>query len=284
MTRMDRRALFTSGAAAALLSASGVSLDAAPQSGGRLRLAISREDNSLIRVVYGAVFDTLTEIAPDGALRGELASQWRGNADAREWVFDLRDGVSFHDGTALTAQDVASSINAHGDRLSAGVKTVEAISQLQIRLELRRGNPDLPYLLAASDLIIAPGGQVDQTLARAIGTGLYRVGQVQDGRHFLGHRVKSHFKNGLAGWADSIEVIVIPRADIRAEALRDGYVDVAALPLPVGLLGRGDFQFYPSTQDMALAAHQGVGMPKRIGTRSALDDGRIAERWWKVQT
>ena len=36
MTRLDRRALFTSGAAAALLTASGVSLDAAPRAGGRL--------------------------------------------------------------------------------------------------------------------------------------------------------------------------------------------------------------------------------------------------------
>lgn len=280
MTRLGRRALFTSGAAAALLTATGVSLEAAPRPGGRLRLAVPREGGGLMRVAHGAVFDTLTEIAPDGALRGELASHWQGSTDAREWRFDLRDGVEFHDGTALGAADVVASILAHAENLLGGVRRVEAVGDLQIRLELKLGNPDLPYLLANPALIIAPGGQVDRPLSGSVGTGLYRVGQVQEARHFLGHRVGRNYRDGLAGWADSIEIIVIPRADIRAEALRDGYVDVAALPLPDGLLRRGDFQYHPSAQDMALAAHRGVGVPRRIGTRGALDDGRIAERWW----
>ena len=282
MTRLDRRALFTSGAAAALLTASGVSLAAAPRAGGRLRLAVARADGSLTRVARGAVFDTLTEIAPDGALRGELASHWQSDANAREWLFDLRNGVNFHDGTALGAGDVVASILAHDGFVPGGVKAVEATDRLQVRLELERSNPDLPYLLANPDLIIAPGGQTDLPLSAAIGTGLYRVGRVQEGRHFLGHRVNAHYKDGIAGWADSVEIIVIPRADIRAEALRDGYVDVAALPLPGGLLGRGEFQYYPSAQDMALAARHDVGMPPRIGAQGTLDDGRIAERWWKV--
>lgn len=282
MTRLDRRALFTSGAAAALLTASGVSLDAAPQPGGRLRLAVGREDGGLMRVARGAVFDTLTEIAPDGVLRGELASQWRGNADAREWRFDLRDGVSFHDGQSLEAGDVVASVMAHDSPALADISTVEAIDRLQVRLALKHGNPDLPYLLANPALIIAPGGRVDVPLQAAIGTGLYRAGSAREGRHFLGHRVEIHYKDGQAGWAEAIEIIVIPDAAIRAEALRDGFVDVAALPLPGGLLGRGDFVYYPSAQDMALAAHHGVGVPRRIGSQGALDDGRIAERWWLV--
>lgn len=284
MTRLDRRALFTSGAAAALLTASGVSLAAAPRTGGRLRIAVAREGDSLTRVARGAVLDTLTEIAPDGALRGELANHWQGNADAREWLFDLRDGVSFHDGTALSAQDVAASIQAHDGPMLGNVVMAEATDRLQVRLELKTGNPDLPYLLANPALIIAPRGQVDLPLSQVVGTGLYRVGRVQDGRQFVGHRIEGHYKDGAAGWVDSVEVIVIPHADVRAEALRDGYVDVAALPLPGGLLGRGDFQYFPSVQDMALAAHHDVGVPRRIGTQSALDDGRIAERWWKLRT
>ncbi|MCF6233036.1 MAG: ABC transporter substrate-binding protein [Rhodobacteraceae bacterium] len=275
MTRIDRRALFTSGAAAALLMATGVSLSAAPVSGGRLRLAVAREDDGLMRVARGAVFDTLTEIAPDGALRGELATGWQGDAEAREWLFDLRDGVIFHDGTAFEAGHVVASLAAKGFK-------PEAVGRLQVRLELARGNPDLPYLLADPDLTISLDGRTNG-MGDWVGTGLYRVGRVQEGRHFLGHRVARHYKDGLAGWAESIEIIVIPRADIRAEALRDGHVDVAALPLPDGLLGRGEFHYFPSVQDMALAARHGVGVPERIGELSALDDGRIAERWWMLR-
>jgi len=283
MTRIDRRALFTSGAAAALLAASGVALSAAPRSGGRLRLAVPRAQGYLNRVARAAVFDTLTEIAPDGVLRGELAAGWQGSPDARVWTFDLHDGVVFHDGRALGAQDVVDSLiasempalNGAGNRIQA-----EATSPLQIRLELSAGNPDLPYLLADPALIVAPGGDVRQSLDKANGTGAYRVERSQTDRHFLGRKADNHYRAGGAGWLDSIEVIVIPDAGVRAEALRDGYVDVAALPLPGGILNRGDFQYRPSAQDMALAAHRSVGVPRVIGAQAPLDDGRIAERWW----
>ena len=73
---------------------------------------------------------------------------------------------------------------------------------------------------------------------------------------------------------------MIPDAKIRAEALRDGFVDVAELPEPKGLRGRGEFVYHPSRDNMALAARAGVGVPKLIGARGPLDDGRISERWW----
>lgn len=66
MTRIDRRALFTSGAAAALLAATGAALADAPRSGGILRLAVPRDGDLMDHVARGAVFDTLTEIGPDG--------------------------------------------------------------------------------------------------------------------------------------------------------------------------------------------------------------------------
>ena len=119
MNVLDRRALFASGAAAALLAASGVS--AAPMRGGRLRAALSgasRDDRwdavpsglFMQAAVQGAVFDTLTEIAADGTLRGELATGWQAEDGGRVWTFDLRSDVSFHDGVPLTAQDVVASL------------------------------------------------------------------------------------------------------------------------------------------------------------------------------
>ncbi|MDA0961817.1 MAG: peptide ABC transporter substrate-binding protein, partial [Proteobacteria bacterium] len=98
MSRLvDRRALFTTGAAAALLAASGVSLDAAPQRGGRLRLAVPRGD-LFEAAARGALYDTLTDVGPDGLLRGELATDWTTDAQARDWRLTLRRDVRFHDG------------------------------------------------------------------------------------------------------------------------------------------------------------------------------------------
>jgi peptide/nickel transport system substrate-binding protein len=282
MNRIDRRALFASGAAAALLAATGGSLSAAPLRGGALRLAVPRDGDLLDLVARGALYHSLTEISPDGVLRGELASQWHSSQDARIWTFDLRSGVRFHDGQELTADDVAASLSAH--TLPDGIEVLgySVVADLQLRIELLASNPDFPYLLADSSLFIARAGRVDAPLDQACGTGCYRVEQYQENRHFRASRVAGHFKDGQAGWADQIEVIVIPDETVRAEALRDGYVDISALPDPKGLIKRGDFRYLPSQQDVAVATHAGVGVPRVIGRRAALDDGRIAERWWRV--
>ena len=280
MSRIDRRALFASGAAAALLAATGTSLDAQPRRGGTLRLAVPRDGGLMDAAARGAIYDTLTEIGPDGVLKGELAKSWRSSPDARVWHFDLRPDVVFPDGAALTAADVIASLEAHGfpkDRLG-----VKATGELSLQLELATPNGDLPYLLADSSLIITKDGQMASAFEPANGTGLYRITRLQEGRQMRLSRVDTHYKDDQAGWADHVDIIVIPDAAVRAEALREGYVDVAALPEPKGLLKRGEFTYHPSAQNMALATHRGIGMPRQIGTRAPLDDGRIAERWWVV--
>jgi peptide/nickel transport system substrate-binding protein len=281
LTRIDRRALFTSGAAAALLAATGTSLAASPRAGGVLRLALPRESGLLDQVARGAVLDCLTEIAPDGVLRAELATAWHSQDNARIWRFDLRRDVVFHDGSPMLAADVVASLEDL-DIPGVGPVAVAALTSHQVEFHLTQPNPHLPYLLAGSDYVIAPQGQSDLPLAQLVGTGCYQVERAQQARHFRATKVRDHYKEGQAGWVDSLEVIVIPDAAVRAEALRDGFVDVAALPQPKELLKRGGFLYHPSAEDMALAFRTDVGMPRHVSQQSALDDGRIAERWWRL--
>ncbi|MFW8593867.1 ABC transporter substrate-binding protein [Cribrihabitans neustonicus] len=281
MPRIDRRALFTSGAAAALLAAAGGPVGAGARAGGVLRLAVPREGNMLEQAARGALHATLTEVAPDGVLRGDLARGWQSDADGARWTFDLRPDAHFHDGRALTAGDAALSLLSLGVP-GADLRTAEALGPHRLAVELSAPNPQLPYLLAAPGLYVAPGGAVEVLLGSTVGVGCYRVERAQEGRHFRAARAEGHYKSGSAGWVDAVEIIVIPDASVRAEALRDGYVDIAALPEPRGLLKRGRFHYHPSAGEMALAARQDVGIPRKIGRRAPLDDFRIAERWWRI--
>lgn len=283
MKRIDRRALFATGAAAALLAATGASLADQPRRGGTLRLALPREGDLLARVARAAVCDQLTEVAPDGLLRGELATQWQSDDTATIWRFELRKDALFHDGTALTGADVVASLQAH---LASGTHALGAVHDLYLDSDravifvLAEGNPHLPYRLADAGLIVAKDGLIHADLDALIGTGLYRPERAQDGRHFRASRVEAHARDGKAGWFEALDLIVIPDADVRAEALREGYVDIAALPTAQGLSGRGAFQYHPSEGEMALAAAEHIVLPTRISTRGPLDDLRIAERWW----
>ena len=259
MSRLDRRALFASGAAAALLAASGLSAETLPRRGGRLRIAAA-DGQGVAAVARGAVFETLTEVAPDGLLRGELATGWHGSADARHWRVDLREGAVFHDGRPLTADDVLATLMSAASPV-AGMIAAGRAEGHGLQLELAAGDPQFPYRLSDPALAVAPGGEMPGSMEDWVGSGLYRVVTARDGRQYLGRRVDAHWKDGQAGWVDAVEVVAITDARVRGEALRDGFVDVA------------------EAED-GLAAGDHVGEPRIVSARGRLDDGRIAERWW----
>lgn len=276
MIKVDRRSLLTSGAAATLLAATGTSLAQTPQSGGHLRIALAPYTDVLPSVARAAMFDSLTEIGADGVLKGELASAWKSNHDARVWTLTLRSDVRFHDGEPVNATDVAASLVAQDLRAAR----VSAVDNDTLWIELDQPDPNLPYLLADEQFMIFREAQLNDPLETRQGTGLYEFQQHRPARHFLGTRVAHHYKDGVAGWADQIETVMIPDAGIRSEALRDGFVDIAELPYADALSDASDITFHNSVEHGLLAAQCGVGRPREVGTITALDNGRIAERWW----
>jgi len=256
MTRIDRRALFASGAAAALLAATGVS--ATPQRGGRLRAALSAP--LFDQAVKATVYDNLTEIAADGTLRGEIATGWSSDDSGRRWRFTLRKDVVFHDGTVLSANTFRLPLMA-----------VEVIDAATIDIHLDAPNPNLPYILAH------PGYEVQSQTGA--GTGLYRVQKLVQGRHFIANRVASHWKQG-AGWFDSVEFVQFSADTVRAEALRDGLVDVADIEALDALADPRDFQMLPSGLATTHIAAAAIAIPPTVGKSWPLDNLRMAERWW----
>lgn len=296
MTRLrrhiDRRALFASGAAAALLAASGVSAQAAPRRAGRLRMALSgalRSDSFDARVaqglfmqvaMVGAVFDTLTEVAADGTLRGELATGWRGSADACVWTFELRRDVMFHHEKPFAAEDVAASFALHRTGLLADIAQIDADDPHLVRITLAHPDPDFAYRLSAPQLVIYPAAEIDQAMYEGIGTGLYRTHRFLPGRQFVGQRIDSHYKDGQAGWFDSVELVSLPADAVRAEALRDHFVDAADLTHTTDLGALEHITLLPEEHFMTSAVYDDVALPGTVGRRWPLDNLRAAERWW----
>ena len=291
---IDRRALFASGAAAALLTATGLSAGPAPSRGGRLRMALSggsREDrfdalqsNGLFMKVAmaGTVFDTLTEIASDGTLRGELALSWQSDVDARIWELHLRPDVLFHDGSRFGASDVARTFALHKTQLLSDVSAIDILSAEKLRVTLLKADPDFPYRLSDPQLVIYPAGNMEAAMEEGIGTGLYRTYRFDPGRQFIGERVASHYKDGSAGWFDSVELVSLSSDAVRAEALREHYVDAADLSHTADLGELDNIRALPKGDFMTTAVDHCVALPSQIGTRWPMDNLRAAERWWKA--
>lgn len=256
MTRLDRRALFASGAAAALLAATGVS--ASPQRGGRLRAALSTD--LFDQAVAATIYDNLTEIGADGTLRGELATGWTSEQEARIWRFTLREDVLFHDGTLFDASYV---------RLPFEVQVLDAHT---VQITLEAPNPNLPYLLAH------PG--FEQRSVTGAGSGLYEAQKLEVGRHFIATRVADHWKSAHAGWFESIEFVTFSDNAIRAEALRDALVDVADITELDAYADPRDYVLLPDDHAVTHIASQSIAVPATVGKTWPLDNLRMAERWW----
>ena len=63
-------------------------------------------------MVLQNVYETLTHYNPEtGEVDPLLATSWESNEDGTVWVFQLRDDVTFHDGSKMTAQQVVNSFN-----------------------------------------------------------------------------------------------------------------------------------------------------------------------------
>src|SRR3954451_16828597 len=59
----------------------------------------------------GYLFDGLTRFTPDAKVEPALAERWDVSADGITYTFHLRSGVTFHDGSRLTARSVVASWN-----------------------------------------------------------------------------------------------------------------------------------------------------------------------------
>ncbi|MBU0462955.1 MAG: ABC transporter substrate-binding protein, partial [Proteobacteria bacterium] len=62
-------------------------------------------------VVYANIFEGLTRIDKNGVVKPALASSWTVSEDKKTYTFNLRKGVSFHDGASFEADDVVFSLN-----------------------------------------------------------------------------------------------------------------------------------------------------------------------------
>ena len=178
--------------------------------GGVLRVGLPSVPASLdpatalegpVSIVARQLFDTLVqyrEVSSD--IEPGLAQQWSVSRDGLDWTFRLRDGVRFHDGTALTAQHVAESLerviqpgaahapnpNVAAPRLVRGtpgvVKEIRALDVRTVQIRLVLPYAPLPAALAHPAFSIVLASSVEK---RWTGTGPFMLVEASAGRLVL---------------------------------------------------------------------------------------------------
>jgi peptide/nickel transport system substrate-binding protein len=187
-------------------------------------------DSYMINVSMGQLRNCLTEVAPDGQIRGELAESWEPVNGGTSWRFKLRNGVTFHKGKTLDSNDVVASINHHrgADNSSAAnslvkqVKDVKADGKETVVFDLEASNADWPYILSDYHILICPAkpdGKMDWE--GGDGTGGYVLKRFQPGITTEVTRNPNYWKENAA-WFESVENLFIPDAGARTNAILTG--------------------------------------------------------------
>ncbi len=133
-------------------------------------------------ITYANIFEGLTRFGPKGEVLPGLAESWEVAPDGLSWEFKLRKGVTFHDGTPFSAEDVVFSIErAMADNstnaqkgLFDGIIEVTAIDDTDVEIALESPKAGLLSNLAWGDAAIVSPASAENNKTRPVGTGPFK--------------------------------------------------------------------------------------------------------------
>ncbi|MDR7419188.1 MAG: ABC transporter substrate-binding protein [Armatimonadota bacterium] len=185
-------------------------------------------------VVYDQIFERL--LLPDEKMQPTpwLAERFTSSPDAKVWTFSIRKGVTFHDGGALTAEDVKFSLDRILDPANASqkrsqidmIERVEAADPYTVKITLKYSYSPFPAAIAQQHVVSKAAAQKfgDQYTKNPVGSGPFRfVDWVTNDRVTL-ERNPKHWS--LKPGIDRVIFRPIPEASTAAAELLSGGVDI----------------------------------------------------------
>ncbi|WP_033420477.1 ABC transporter substrate-binding protein [Nesterenkonia alba] len=197
-------------------------------------------------------FEPLITIDADGEVQTVLAEDYEVSDDGLEITFTLREGVQFHDGSTMEADDVVASLEGWIERSGAGqtffseaevssedadTVTVTLPEPMYIAVELLADQSQLPVIMPAEIIEEAPEEGVEEY----VGTGPYELTEWSTDQYIQLDRFEEYESpegetHGTAGekdpYYDTIYYHIVTDSSTRVSGLQSGEYDAAnALPL-----------------------------------------------------
>ncbi|TAJ85871.1 ABC transporter substrate-binding protein [Reyranella sp.] len=201
------------------------------------------------------IYDTLLAVDDKLAVKPQMLESWKVSDDKLTYTFTLRDGLKFHDGAAVTAEDCIASIkrwasrDAMGQKLMGSVKSMTAVDPKTFTLVLNEpyglvieslGKPssNVPFIMPKR-VAETPG---NTQITDFTGSGpfvfrrdLWRPGEKAVYDKFKDYKPRAEPPSALSGgknvYLDRVEWVNIPDPQTAANALLTGEIDMIEQPL-----------------------------------------------------
>jgi peptide/nickel transport system substrate-binding protein len=201
------------------------------------------------------IFDKLVQMDADSKMIPGIATSWK-PLDATTWEFKLRRGVKFHDGSELTAEDVAFSIdrvaqipNSPGPFVAytKAIVAKEIVDPYTIRFRTAFPHPLMPNDLSTIYIVskkVATGASTEDfnTGKATVGSGRFKFVKYVSGDHVDLVRNDNYWGEKPA-W-DKVTFKIIKNESARVAALLSGDVEAIEQPPTADLTRiKGDPKF-----------------------------------------
>ncbi|WP_448004633.1 ABC transporter substrate-binding protein [Agromyces bauzanensis] len=189
--------------------------------------------------VLSNICESLLRLNPDYTLSPGLAESYE-HPTPTTWVYTIRDGVTFHDGTPLTAADVVASMNRHldpaiGSSWYSVYQNVVSIEQTGDRqVTVTEAIPDSQFNLAmggsagvveSAATLAAVGADYGNSTGGVNCTGPFSFEEWKSGESITLKRYDGYWDESLRAKSGEVEFIVMNDATARVNALKSGEVD-----------------------------------------------------------
>ncbi|MFF2364757.1 ABC transporter substrate-binding protein [Streptomyces sp. NPDC058122] len=272
-----------------------------PRSGGTLTFAVGSDAGCVDPQQVGSndtiysvrqIVDSLTDQDPKtGKIVPWLAKSWDISADATAFTFHLRSGVTFSDGSPLTAQVVKDNFDAVpklgvlgtlAEGYLSGAKSTTVVDPLTVKVTFQQPNAQFLQATSTHSLGIESSASVKRSPQQkcsdgVVGSGPFVLkGYVQNQSVTLAKRPgyawgSSRWSKKGEAYLDKLVFKVVPEAGVRAGSLRSGQVDA------IGSVGRADEAALKGGQ-VAFQRRANPGITFGLGfnnARPVLKDARV---------
>lgn len=230
-----------------------------PKKGGTIRVAVDADPptldwmsspSSATTAVAYHLFEQLFTLDQNLTIKPMLAKDYKISEDKKTYTIQLREGVKFHDGSAMNAEDVVASMNRWGVLSGVGrtmfnkVQEVRANGEYTVEILLKE--PYAPVLANMADptqsLAVIPAEMAKQADKnpledhQVIGTGPYQFESWKRGQQIVLKRFDDYVSReedwgGLTGkkvaYADKIQFHIVKDTQVRFSGLQTGQFDYA---------------------------------------------------------
>lgn len=185
-------------------------------------------------------YASLTRLDSTGAVQPSLAKSWVYNQDGTQITFELRDGLTFTDGTPLDANAVKAFFERGKDQKNsflkdqlAEVQSITTQGATKVTLHLSEPNYQVPYLLAGRTGAISSPAAAEKDLGKLslwpVGAGPFKMVDFVPESH-------AYFEKNPDYWdaanihIDRLELTVTPDSATLVASVLSGSLDIATLP------------------------------------------------------